>query len=129
MHLDLVTIVVPNYESAIDFFVDRLGFELIEDAAATTNDGRPKRWVVVGPPGGHTRLLLARADSDRQADAVGNQTGGRVAFFLRVEDFDSTYEAIRSKGVPFVEQPRTESYGRVAVFVDPWGNHWDLLGP
>lgn len=129
MNLDLVTVVVPDYDEAIGFFVDRLGFDLMEDTCTTTKDGRPKRWVVVRPPGGETGLLLARADGDQQTTAVGNQTGGRVAFFLRVQDFDRTHEAMRSAGVAFVEQPRTESYGRVAIFRDPWGNRWDLLGP
>lgn len=129
MNLDLVTVVVPDYDVAIRFFLDRLGFDLTEDAPTTTNDGRAKRWVVIRPPGGQTGLVLARADGDQQAAALGNQTGGRVAFFLRVEDFDRTYEAMRSAGVIFVEQPRTESYGRVVVFQDPWGNHWDLIGP
>jgi catechol 2,3-dioxygenase-like lactoylglutathione lyase family enzyme len=129
MNIDLVTVVVTDYDSAIDFFVAVLGFDLIEDVPATTNDGRPKRWVVVRPPGGRTGLLLARADGDRQVNSVGNQTGGRVSFFLRVEHFASAFEAIRSKGVPFVKEPRKESYGQVAVFLDPWGNRWDLLGP
>lgn len=129
MNLDLVTVVVPDYDEAIGFFVDRLGFDLIEDTSTTTNDGRHKRWVVVRPPGGETGLLLARADGDQQTTAVGNQTGGRVAFFLRVQDFDGTHEAMGSAGVAFVEQPRAESYGRVAIFRDPWGNRWDLLGP
>lgn len=129
MDIELVTLVVPDYDAAIGFFVDRLGFELVEDAAATADDGRPKRWVVVRPPGGRTGLLLARADGRRQSDAIGNQTGGRVAFFLRVEDFHQTYDTMKAAGVLFVEQPRAEPYGRVAVFRDPWGNHWDLLGP
>ncbi|MGO9341356.1 MAG: VOC family protein [Acidimicrobiales bacterium] len=129
MKIELATLVVHDYDVAISFFVDSLGFVLIEDAPATTNDRRAKRWVVVRPPDGQTGLLLARADDDRQIGAVGNQTGGRVAFFLRVENFDRTYESMRSAGVAFVGQPRTESYGRVAVFRDPWGNRWDLLGP
>jgi catechol 2,3-dioxygenase-like lactoylglutathione lyase family enzyme len=81
MNIDLVTLVVPDYESAIAFFVDSLGFDLIEDFPTESNDGRPKRWVVVRPLGGQTGLLLARAEGNRQANAVGNQTGGRVAFF------------------------------------------------
>jgi catechol 2,3-dioxygenase-like lactoylglutathione lyase family enzyme len=128
VNLDLVTLVVHDYDVAIAFFVESLGFDLIEDTPASTGDGRAKRWVVVRPAGDRTGLLLARADDDRQVDAVGNQTGGRVAFFLRVENFDLTYESMRSAGVAFVEQPRTEPYGRVAVFLDPWGNRWDLLG-
>jgi catechol 2,3-dioxygenase-like lactoylglutathione lyase family enzyme len=128
MNVDLVTLVVDDYDPAIAFFVEALGFDLIEDAPALTNDGREKRWVVVRPPGARTGILLARADCDRQAATVGNQTGGRVAFFLRVDNFDLTYEAMTSAGVRFVDQPRTEPYGRVAVFLDPMGNRWDLVG-
>jgi catechol 2,3-dioxygenase-like lactoylglutathione lyase family enzyme len=128
MNLDLVTLVVPDYESSLAFFVDDLGFDLLEDTPSRSNDGRPKRWVVVRPPGAQTGILLARADGDRQASSIGNQAGGRVGFFLRVDDFDATYDAMRSKGVVFTSPPRTESYGRVAVFADPWGNRWDLLG-
>jgi catechol 2,3-dioxygenase-like lactoylglutathione lyase family enzyme len=127
MNIDLVTLVVPDYDPAIAFFVDSLGFDLLEDSPARSNDGRSKRWVVVRPPGAQTGLLLARADGDRQTNTVGNQAGGRVAFFLRVEDFDAAYASMRSRGVAFTP-PRTESYGRVAVFTDPWGNRWDLLG-
>jgi catechol 2,3-dioxygenase-like lactoylglutathione lyase family enzyme len=128
VNIDLVTLVVDDYDAAIAFFVDNLGFDLVEDVLATGNDGRPKRWVVVRPPSAQTGVLLARADGDRQAGAVGNQTGGRVSFFLRVEKVDLAYEEMRSAGVVFIEQPRTEPYGRVAVFLDPWGNSWDLLG-
>ena len=129
MRLDLVTIVVDDYDPAVEFFVDMLGFDLVEDEAALTNDGRPKRWVVVRPPGAETGLLLARADGEQQAEVIGSQTGGRVGFFLRADDFDATYERLRSAGVAFVSPPRTEPYGRVAVFVDIAGNRWDLLGP
>lgn len=129
MQLDLVTLVVDDYDEAIAFFVGLLGFELVEDAPSTTNDGRAKRWVVVRPPGAATGLLLARADGDRQRDAVGNQTGGRVGFFLRVDDFDATCARLVGAGVTFRSPPRTEPYGRVAVFVDCAGNAWDLLGP
>jgi len=130
VHLDLVAIVVREYGPAIDFFVGVLGFELVEDSPAlTTSGGRPKRWVVVRPPGAATGLLLARADGERQAAAVGNQVAGRVGFFLRVEDFDAAYARMTSAGVEFVSPPRTEPYGRVAVFLDIAGNRWDLLGP
>jgi len=129
MNIDLVSLVVGNYDEAISFFVGILGFELVEDVPATTNRGRPKRWVVVRPPGARTGLLLAQADGERQTVAVGNQTGGRVAFFLRVDDFEASYERFRASGVSFTRQPRTEPYGRVAVFEDPMGNLWDLLGP
>ena len=130
MHLDLVAIVVREYGPAIDFFVGVLGFELVEDSPAlTTSGGRPKRWVVVRPPGAATGLLLARADGERQAAAVGNQVAGRVGFFLRVEDFDAAHARMTSAGVEFVSPPRTEPYGRVAVFLDIAGNRWDLLGP
>ena len=130
MHLDLVAIVVREYDPAIGFFVGALGFELVEDSPAlTTSGGRPKRWVVVRPPGAATGLLLAQADGERQAAAVGNQVAGRVGFFLRVEDFDAAYARMTSAGVEFVSPPRTEPYGRVAVFLDIAGNRWDLLGP
>ncbi|HYA53372.1 MAG TPA: VOC family protein [Streptosporangiaceae bacterium] len=130
MHLDLIAVVVREYDPAIDFFTGALGFELVEDSPALTSEGgRPKRWVVVRPPGAATGLLLARADGERQAAAVGNQAGGRVGFFLRVEDFDAAYARMTSAGVEFVAPPRTEPYGRVAVFLDIAGNRWDLLGP
>jgi predicted enzyme related to lactoylglutathione lyase len=102
----------------------------VEDSPAlTTSGGRPKRWVVVRPPGAATGLLLARADGERQAAAVGNQVAGRVGFFLRVEDFDAAYARMMSADVEFVSPPRTEPYGRVAAFLDIAGNRWDLLGP
>ena len=127
--LELVSIVVREYDPAISFFVDILGFELVEDSPSQTTDGHPKRWVVVRPPGGQTGLLLARADGDRQAAVVGNQQAGRVGFFLRVEDFASRYERMLAAGVEFVRPPRREAYGQVAVFLDIAGNRWDLLGP
>jgi catechol 2,3-dioxygenase-like lactoylglutathione lyase family enzyme len=127
--LELVAIVVEDYDPAIRFFVDVLGFELKEDSPALTNDGRPKRWVVVRPPGAQTGLLLARADDERQAAVVGNQHAGRVGFFLRVDDFAAHYERMVAAGVEFVTSPRTEPYGQVAVFRDIAGNRWDLLGP
>jgi catechol 2,3-dioxygenase-like lactoylglutathione lyase family enzyme len=129
MHLDLVTIVVDDYDRAIEFFVSTLGFELIEDSPSLTNDGRPKRWVVVRPPGGGTGILLARADGDRQSAAIGNQVAGRVGFFLQVGDVDAEHERMVAAGVEFASAPRTEPYGRVAVFLDIAGNKWDLLGP
>lgn len=129
MHLELVAMIVDEYDPAIEFFVDRLGFELVEDSRALTNDGRPKRWVVVRPPGAATGLLLARADGDDQRDAVGGQFAGRVGLFLRVDDFDAAYERMSSAGVKFLTPPRTELYGKVAVFADVAGNRWDLLGP
>jgi catechol 2,3-dioxygenase-like lactoylglutathione lyase family enzyme len=127
--LDLVTVLVDDYDASIAFFVGILGFDLEEDSPSLTNDGRPKRWVVVRPPGGETGILLAQADGDSQQQAVGNQSGGRVGFFLRVDDFDESYGRMRAAGVTFLSEPRTEVYGRVAVFVDISGNKWDLLGP
>jgi catechol 2,3-dioxygenase-like lactoylglutathione lyase family enzyme len=129
MHLELVSVIVGEYDEAIEFFVDRLGFELVEDSPAVTNDGRPKRWVVVRPPGARTGLLLARADGAEQSAAVGRQFAGRVGLFLRVDDFDAAYERMRAAGVEFIGDPRDEPYGRVVVFVDAAGNRWDLLGP
>ena len=127
-HLHLVALVVHEYDPAIRFFVDVLGFELVEDAPSTTNDGRAKRWVVVRPPGAQTGVLLARADGDRQSAIVGDQHAGRVGFFLRVDDFDARYERMVAAGVEFVRPPRLESYGQVAVFLDIAGNRWDLVG-
>ena len=120
---------VREYDPAIRFFVDALGFELVEDSPALTNDGHPKRWVVVRPPGAATGLLLAQADGDDQAAVTGKQVAGRVGFFLQVEDFDAAYARMTAAGVSFLSSPRTEPYGRVAVFTDIAGNKWDLLGP
>jgi catechol 2,3-dioxygenase-like lactoylglutathione lyase family enzyme len=110
------------------FFVELLGFELCEDSASLTNDGRPKRWVVVRPPGAETGLLLAKADGEGQRAAVGHQFAGRVGFFLRVDDFAHTYARLRAGGVEFLGEPRQEPYGQVVVFRDIAGNLWDLLG-
>ncbi|WP_433659061.1 VOC family protein [Nocardia sp. CA-128927] len=129
MRIDLCTLVVEDYDPAIAFFTEALGFNLIEDSPAHTNDGRPKRWVVVRPPGAQTGLLLARADGAEQTEAVGNQTAGRVGFFLQVADFDAAFDRMVARGVEFVTVPRQEPYGRVAVFLDIAGNRWDLLGP
>jgi catechol 2,3-dioxygenase-like lactoylglutathione lyase family enzyme len=128
-YLQLVAIVVHDYDPAIRFFVDVLGFELVEDSAALTTDGQAKRWVVVRPPGAQTGILLARADGEHQSEIVGNQHAGRVGFFLRVDDFEARYRRMLNAGVEFVRSPRTEPYGKVAVFLDVAGNRWDLLGP
>jgi catechol 2,3-dioxygenase-like lactoylglutathione lyase family enzyme len=127
--VELVTLVVDDYDPAVEFFVGVLGFELVDDSPSLTNDGRPKRWVVVRPRGAETGILLARADGDHQGFVVGNQVAGRVGFFLRVDDFEASYDRMVTAGVEFVTEPRTEDYGRVAVFVDISGNRWDLLGP
>jgi len=128
VHLELVSLVVIDYDAAIDFFVGKLHFELVEDSPATTNDGRPKRWVVVRPPGGGTSILLAGADGAEQRSVVGRQHAGRVGFFLRVDDFDAEYDRLQSAGINFVTPPRDEPYGRLAVFEDVAGNRWELLG-
>lgn len=127
--LHLVALVVREYQPAIDFFVNVLDFELVEDVASLTNDGRPKRWVVVRPRGGATGLLLARADGPQQTPIVGQQFAGRVGFFLRVDDFAAAYVRMQAAGVTFVTVPRDEPYGTVVVFQDLEGNKWDLLGP
>ena len=127
-HLELVALMVREYGPAIDFFVNILRFELVEDVPSLTNDGRPKRWVVVRPPGGVTGILLARADGDHQAEIVGRQFAGRVGLFLRVDDFEAAYDRMVGAGVVFVSDPRVEPYGKVAVFLDIEGNRWDLLG-
>jgi catechol 2,3-dioxygenase-like lactoylglutathione lyase family enzyme len=129
VHIEHTALIVDNYDDAIRFFVDALGFDLVEDSPATANDGRPKRWVVVRPPHAQTGLLLAQADGERQVDAIGHQYRGRVGLFLRVDDFDAARRRMLDHGVEFVTQPRDESYSRVAVFLDLAGNRWDLLGP
>ena len=130
MQLGLVTVVVSAYDPAIAFFVDALGFDLVEDSpATTTHGGRPKRWVVVRPPGAQTGILLAEADGEQQQAVIGAQMGGRVGFFLNVDDFDAQYQRMVGAGVRFLEEPRSEPYGRVVVFADIAGNKWDLLGP
>jgi catechol 2,3-dioxygenase-like lactoylglutathione lyase family enzyme len=124
--LALVTLVVNDYDEAIDYYVGVLGFTLREDTPMPEG----KRWVVVSPPGGPgTGLLLARAADDRQRQAVGLQTGGRVFLFLHTDDFERDYGAYKQRGVRFVEQPRQEDYGRVVVFTDLYGNRWDLVEP
>lgn len=129
MRLDLISLIVDDYDEAIAFFVEVLRFQLVRDEAALTNDGRPKRWVVVRPPAGGTGLLLAKADGDRQEAVVGDQFAGRVGLFLRVDDFDQAYGHMLQHDVVFVGKPRTEPYGKVVVFKDLAGNRWDLLGP
>jgi len=129
VQLSLITIVVRDYEPAIRFFAGTLGFELVEDTPSVTTSGHPKRWVVVRPPGAATGLLLARAEGQDQVAVIGKQAAGRVGFFLQVEDFDAAYSRLVSAGVEFVRPPRSEPYGRVAVFRDIAGNRWDLLGP
>jgi catechol 2,3-dioxygenase-like lactoylglutathione lyase family enzyme len=124
MRIGLVTLVVLDYDEAIAFYVDKLGFELVEDTAMGS-----KRWVVVRPRGAETGLLLARAADDDQASRIGDQTGGRVGFFLNVDDFAAEHGRMVAAGVRFLEEPRHESYASVAVFEDIYGNRWDLLGP
>jgi catechol 2,3-dioxygenase-like lactoylglutathione lyase family enzyme len=129
VRIDLTTLVVRDQDEAIAFFVDAVGFEVAEDRPGTTADGRSKRWVVVRPPGGGAGLLLAKADGPEQEAVVGNQTGGRVGLFLQVDEFAAQHERMVREGVRFLEEPRREPYGTVAVFLDCAGNRWDLLGP
>lgn len=125
--LGLVSLVVRDYDEAIEFFVDILGFRLVED---TFVPEQSKRWVVVSPPGAtESQLLLARASTSSQEARIGGQTGGRVFLFLYTDNFWRDYDTYRSKGVVFVREPRTEPYGTVAVFLDLYGNMWDLLEP
>jgi len=123
MRIDTVALVVPDYDAGLAFYVDTLGFDCITDLDL----GNAKRWVTVAPPGGGATLLLARATDERQRAAIGNQTGGRVGFFLATSDFAADHARFLAAGVLFEEAPRSESYGRVAVFRDPFGNRWDLI--
>ncbi|HEY9451735.1 MAG TPA: VOC family protein [Bradyrhizobium sp.] len=125
-HIALITLVVRDYDEALKFYLERLGFELIED----TTLGADKRWVVVRPPGQPgAAILLAKATGDRQSAAVGAQTGERVFLFLNTDDFGRDYAAYTQRGVIFEEEPRYEAYGVVAVFRDLYGNRWDLIQP
>ena len=120
-----IALTVREYDEAIRFYVDKLGFSLDED----TKLSEEKRWVLVSPPGSKgTQLLLARAVGEEQVKTVGNQTGGRVFLFLHTDDFDRDYTNFIEKGVEFVRGPNTEEYGKVAVFKDLYGNLWDLIG-
>lgn len=123
-HISAVALLVPDYDTAIAFYVGRLGFVLVEDVALS----KSKRWVLIAPSAAsETRILLARADGERQVAAIGNQTGGRVGFFLSTDDFARDHAAMRTAGVTFEEAPRREDYGMVAVWRDPFGNRWDLI--
>ncbi len=125
-HIALVSIVVADYDEAIAWYTQKLGFSLIEDTLMTPG----KRWVVVGPPGGDgTGLLLAKAANEQQKRAIGAQAGGRVFLFLHTDDFQRDHAAYKKRGVVFVEGPRQEPYGTVAVFADLYGNRWDLIEP
>lgn len=120
-----LALLVRDYDEAIGFYVGKLGFVLVEDTPIGA-----KRWVIVAPPGGAgARLLLARAEGERQAERIGDQTGGRVFLFLETDDFARDHAAFAARGVRFLESPRHEAYGAVAVFEDLYGNRWDLIEP
>ena len=125
MRIEAVALLVPDYDEGLRFFVDGLGFRLLSDR----DQGGGRRWVLVEPPGGGASLLLARAAGPDQQAATGRQAGGRVGFFLRCDDFDAAQARLIAAGATFEEAPRREPYGTVAVWRDPWGNRWDLLGP
>ena len=124
--ISAVTVLVPDYDAGIAFYVGALGFALVEDRALSPT----KRWVLVAPPGAReARLLLAKAEGPLQAARIGDQTGGRVALFLTTDDFARDHAAMLARGVKFRESPRVEPFGTVAVFEDPFGNAWDLIQP
>ncbi|WP_372366442.1 VOC family protein [Candidatus Uabimicrobium sp. HlEnr_7] len=122
--ISLVAVVVRDYDEAIQFYIDKLGFELKEDTYIKAQD---KRWVVVSPPGSSAKVLLARAVGDEQSSRIGNQTGGRVFLFLQTDDFWRDFNEYKNKGVIFIRDPKEETYGTVAVFEDLYGNLWDLI--
>ena len=123
LSLGMITIVVDEYDVAINHYVNDLGFTLVEDTALTPE----KRWVVLSPGSSGAQVLLAKASSDTQTAAIGNSTGGRVAFFLYTDNFSQTHESYLARGVEFTESPRSESFGQVVVFKDKYGNKWDLI--
>ncbi len=120
-----IALVVRDYDEAIEFYTGKLGFLLLED----TPQDDSKRWVRVGPKGSAFSLLLAKTDSDEQAERVGNQAGGRVFLFLQTDDFRRDFNEMQTRGITFLEEPREEEYGTVAVFIDLYGNKWDLIEP
>jgi catechol 2,3-dioxygenase-like lactoylglutathione lyase family enzyme len=125
--IGLVALVVRDYDEAIEFYCDKIGFRLLEDTYIPAQD---KRWVVVAPPGNRgAQLLLAKAAGNKQTACVGNQTGGRVFLFLHTDDLERDHKALQARGVEFVRAPKVESYGTVAVFTDLYGNMWDLIQP
>ena len=125
-----ITLVVRDYDEAIGFFTQTLGFDLIEDSPSKDRQGRDKRWVLIAPHGSRgTQILLARASNEEEASRIGSQTGGRVFLFLYTDNFWRDYNAMRAKGVKFTREPKEEKYGTVAVFEDLYGNKWDLLQP
>jgi uncharacterized glyoxalase superfamily protein PhnB len=121
--LGMITIVIDEYDAAIKHYVEDLGFTLIEDSTLTPD----KRWVVVAPSNQGARILLAKAVNETQKAAIGNSTGGRVGFFMYTTKFSQTYELYKSRGIRFIEEPRQEAYGQVVVFIDKYGNKWDLI--
>jgi len=123
LSLGMITIVVDEYDVAISHYVNDLGFTLVEDTVLTPE----KRWVVVSPGSSGAHLLLAKASGDTQTAAIGNSTGGRVAFFLYTDNFTQTFESYLASGVEFTESPRSEAFGQVVVFKDRYGNKWDLI--
>jgi catechol 2,3-dioxygenase-like lactoylglutathione lyase family enzyme len=123
-----IALVVRDYDEAIAFFTEKVGFELIEDSPSADRTGHDKRWVLVAPSrAGGTSVLLAKAATPEEESRIGNQTGGRVFLFLHTDDFWRDYRAISARGVKFVREPKDEPYGTVAVFEDLYGNRWDLL--
>ncbi len=119
----MIAIVIDDYDGAIKHYVKDLGFTLLEDTTLTAE----KRWVVVAPSDQGARILLAKAANETQKAAIGNSTGGRVGFFLYTTNFSETYELYKSRGIEFIESPRQEAYGQVVVFIDKYGNKWDLI--
>jgi len=124
MKLSKISLLVNDYDEALAYYRDKLGFELVEDTQLSPD----KRWVVVSPSGSECSLLLAKAKNSEEAASVGNQSGGRVFLFLETDDFWNDYESFKANGIDFVEEPREESYGTVVVFKDLYGNKWDLVG-
>lgn len=125
MKLNAITFLVPDYEAGIAFFIQTLGFTLVED----TKLSETKRWVMVAPPGGGSHVLIAKASAPEQAAAIGKAAGGRCAFFLHCEEFAATRARLEARGITFLEDARHEPYGTVAQFRDPFGNVWDLIAP
>jgi catechol 2,3-dioxygenase-like lactoylglutathione lyase family enzyme len=124
MEFVMTTIVVDEYDRAIDYYINTLGFALTEDTVLSPE----KRWVTVRPGTNGASILLARAATEAQASRIGNQSGGRVGFFLHTDTFDADYARMKAAGVVFIDLPRTEEYGKVIVFVDLYGNKWDFIG-